>query len=548
MTPSLSLTGRQWVLRRDSPVAELIDVLAKERGLDDVVTGKPLKLSDPLRFPEAAKAVARIEQAINNKETIGIFGDYDADGITGCAQLVRYFRRHGVEPVVHLPHRATEGYGMKIQSLNALHAKGVKVLITVDTGIAATAEIAHAKALGMDVIVTDHHAAPQGRPDAYAVLHPLLPTPFPNQHLSGSGVALMLVRALEHGKPWAGIEQDIILAAIGTIGDLVPLTGENRGLVIHALRLLSKLPDSPLKDFADAVRGQSAQALTSTDIAFRIVPRINASGRIDHPIVALQALLDGGDSLEKLHALNTERQGITGKMVELAVSLIDPTQPFLCVASSEFHSGVVGLIAGALTERYGRPSLVAAVTGDICTASLRSIPQVNVAALLNMSGVRDLLITYGGHAQAAGCTFNIANLAAVQAALNACMREQGFTGDAMRPVLHIDATLPLTNVTIPFTESIQRLEPFGMGNDQPVFLLQSQSIEWVRTVGADGKHLQCRVGGKKAVGFGLGAHAESLTGKEWWDVACTLSISDWNDKREVQLLIKDIRGLQKQKE
>ena len=531
-------------MRRDA-VPDLIETLAKERGLEDVVTGKPLKLSDPLRFPEASKAVERIERAMTSGETIGIFGDYDADGITGVAQVVRFFRRHNVEPVVHLPHRATEGYGMKIESLNALHAKGVKVLITVDTGIAATAEIAHAKSLGMDVIVTDHHHAPDGRPDAYAVLHPLIPAPFPNPHLSGSGVALMLVRALEHGKPWPGIEQDIILAAIGTIGDLVPLTGENRGLVIHALRLLSKLPASPLKDFADQVRGQSAQALTSTDIAFRIVPRINASGRIDHPIVALQALLDGGDSLAKLHALNTERQGITGQMVEMAVARLDPTKPFLCVASPEFHSGVVGLIAGALSERFGRPSLVAAVSGDICTASLRSIPQVNVVELLNAPTVSPLLITYGGHAQAAGCTFHKDNFEALRAALNARMLELGLTGDAMRPVLHIDAALPLTSATLPFAESLQRLEPFGMGNDHPVFMLQGQSIEYIRTVGAEGKHLQCRVGGKKAVGFGLGAHAQSLAGIGWWDVAFTLGINEWNDKREVQLMIKDVRPMQK---
>ncbi len=538
----LSLSGKQWVMRRyEAP--DLVETLAKERGLDDVVTGKPLKLSDPFKFPEAAKAVTRIREAVSNKETIGIFGDYDADGITGVAQLVRYFRRHGVEPVVHLPHRANEGYGMKTASLDGLHAKGVKLLITVDTGIAAVAEIEHANALGMDVIVTDHHHAPHGRPPAFAVLHPSIPSEFPNPHLSGSGVALMLVRALEGGTKWVGIEQDIILAAIGTIGDLVPLTGENRALVIHALRLLQKLPDSPLKDFADQVRGQSAQALTSTDIAFRIVPRINASGRIDHPSVALHALLDGGEPLARLHALNTERQGITGQMVEQAVALVDPAKPFLCVASPEFHSGIVGLIAGNLTERFGRPSLVAAVAGDVCTASLRSIPQVNVAKLLGAPGVRELLITHGGHAQAAGCTFLHEHFAALDAALNKAMLDAGLTGDALRPVLHLDAVLPLSDVIPSFVESIHRLEPFGMGNEQPLFLVQGQSVEYIRTVGADGKHLQCRVGGKKAVAFGMGSHAQTLAASQWWDVACTLGINEWNGKREVQLMIKDIRTM-----
>lgn len=543
MSHPLSLTGRQWILRRQS-ADDIVNLLAQERGLTDVVTGKQLKLSDPQKFPQAEKAARRIRHAMETGETIGVFGDYDADGITGVAQLARFFNRHGVQPVVHLPHRTTEGYGLKKSSIDALHAKGVRVLITVDTGIAATAELQHAASIGMDVIVTDHHHAPAGMPPAHAVLHPLLPTPFPNPHLSGSGVALMLVRALEEGKPWVGMEQDIILAAIGTIGDLVPLTGENRSLVIHALRLLQKLPDCPLKDFAEHVRGQSAQALTSTDIAFRIVPRINASGRIDHPDVALQALLEGGDALEKLHVLNERRQGMTGAMVERAIALADLRQPFLCVASEEFHSGVVGLIAGALCERYGRPVLAASITDDVCTASLRSVPAVHVADMLHAEDVRTLLLTFGGHAQAAGCTFAYRQFDALQISLNERMRALGHTTDSLRPALHLDGELSAASVSLSFVDALRQLEPFGMGNDQPMFLLRGQSVDLVRTVGSDGKHIQCRVGGKKAVGFGLGAHADALKSQQCWDIACTVGVNEWNGRKEVQLIMKDIRALQ----
>ncbi len=541
---NLSLTNRHWLLS-DSANGDIVESLATQRGLADVLGNTPAKLSDPSRFPEMNRAVERIEHALAHKETIGIFGDYDADGITGAAQLVRFFRRHNVEPVVHLPHRSNEGYGLRSACLDELRAKGITLLITVDTGIAATKEVEHAAQIGMDVIVTDHHHAPNGRPPALAVIHPLIPTEFPNPNLSGSGVALMLVRALEHGKPWPGMEQDIILAAIGTIGDLVPLTGENRLLVSHALRLLQKLPDCPLKQFADEVRGTSSKVLNSTDIAFRVVPRINASGRIDHPNVALDALLHGGPSLAKLHELNVERQGMSARMIARAMELAKTDEPFVCVISEEFHPGIVGLVAGALTERFGRPSLAGAIHNGLCTASLRSIPEVHVTDLLSMPGVRESMLSFGGHAQAAGCTFNAGAFEHIARALSASMREAGHNLDTLSPRLRIDAELALTDVLPSFVESLQRLEPFGMGNAQPVFVLKGQSVEWVRTVGADNRHLQCRVGGKKAVGFGLGEHAATLAGKEWWDIACTLDMQEWNGKREVQMVIKDIRPMGK---
>ena len=530
-------------MKSDQSSGDIVHVLASERGLQDVLNGTVPKLSDPRHFPEMGRAVERIDRAVAEGETIGIFGDYDADGITGVAQIVRYFRRHGREPVVHLPHRGKEGYGMRKKSLDELRGKGVTLLITVDTGIAATTEIAHASGLGMDVIVTDHHHAPEGRPPAYAVIHPRIPAEFPNPHLSGSGVALLLVRALERGKRWDGIEQDIILASIGTIGDLVPLVGENRVLVSHALRLLAKLPPCPLKDFADQVRAGSAAALTSTDVAFRIVPRINASGRIDHPDIALKALLEGGDSLSQLHALNTQRQGMTAALCEKALAMIDLVQPFLCVMSEEFHPGIVGLIAGFLTERYGRPSLVAAVNGDTCVASLRSIPEVHVAEYLHAPEVLTHLLTCGGHAQAAGCSFLAGSFAGLQSALCTRMHENGVHLNDLRPTLNLDAEVSLDELTPTFALGLERLEPFGMGNAQPLFFLRGQTVEWMRAVGAEGKHLQCRIGGKKAVGFGLGSLLETLAKSQWWDIACTVGMTEWNGKREVQMIVKDVRAI-----
>lgn len=500
----------------------------------------PVVLSDPFLFPEMHEAVARIKSAIATRETIAIFGDYDADGITAALQLVRFFRRHGIEPLVHLPDRVAEGYGMKTKSIDALHAKGVTLLITVDTGISAHAEIAYSKAHGIDVIVTDHHRPQGGRPDAFAVIHPMIPQGFPNPDLAGSGVAFTLVRALEGGKPWPGIEEDVVLATIGTVGDLVPLTGENRLLVIKGLACATKLPPSPLKELIDAVQGK--KSLTSTDIAFRIVPRINATGRMAHPDIALHALLDGGDALEQLHRLNEGRQDLVAELMIVASGLVDPALPFLCVVSDRFTPGTVGLIASRLTEEYGRPTMAGSVSGDDVVASLRSVDGVDLFDCLTHPFVRPLLTTCGGHAMAAGCTFRRSAMSEIQSSLNALLDARGITVSTLVPTLHIDASIAHGDLSLAFAASLETLAPFGQGNEEPVFLLPKKKLTEVRTVGAENRHLQCRIGGIKGIGFGLGHLMQAIVSDADFDIACRVGINEWNGRREVQVFIEDIRG------
>lgn len=543
MPEPLSLTGKRWILRRaDSPGLSIVDVLKRERGILDI----PKKLSNPFLFPEMEKAVRRIERAIEKKETIGIFGDYDADGITGTAQLIRFFRRRGIEPVIHLPDRAKEGYGMKKTSVDTLHAKGVTLVITVDTGIAAHEEIAYAKSLGIDVIVTDHHRpsprsgeASAGRPLAYAVIHPLVPSEFPNKHLSGSGVAFTLVRALEHLEQWDGIDLDIALATIGTIGDLVPLTGENRVLVMHGLKFLSKLPDSPLKDLVDDIRGTGP--LTSGDIAFRLVPRINAAGRMAHPLVALTAILEGGAAIEELHRLNGDRQSLVEELHDVIVPLVNLSDAFLVVASDRMTPGTAGLLSSRLTECFGRPSLVAATVGDCAVASIRSVDGIDVVECLEHPSVRALLLTFGGHAQAAGCTFLTANTQRLRLALNAVLAEKGIYAVSMVPSLHLDAELHYQHIDLRLVRSLQELSPFGEGNDEPLFLLSSQSLSDLRVVGSDKSHLQAKISGIKSIGFRLGSLMDQIREDTPMDIACRIGLDTWNGREAAQIFIEDIR-------
>lgn len=536
MTEKLSLSGKRWTLKRNTSTPDIAGMLRMERGIIDEAQAK---LSDPFLFREMQRAVKRIEQAMKSGETVAIFGDYDADGITATAQLVRFFRRRKIEPVVHLPDRAKEGYGMKIISIDALKAKGVSLIITVDTGIAAHTEIAHANSLGIDVIITDHHRVQGKTPHAYAIIHPDVPSAFPNPHLSGSGVAFMLVRALEKEPSWDGIDIDIALAAIGTVGDLVPLTGENRLLVIHGLKFLQTLPPSPLKDFVDSVR--STGPLTATDIAYRIVPRINAAGRMAHPLVALEALLEGGEALEELHRLNGDRRSFVEELQEEIIPSITADDAFIVIASERITPGTAGLVAGRLSEKFGRPSIAAAIMGDMAVASVRSIPEIDLMECLEHPSVKKFLKTFGGHAQAAGCTFMASDTDALRLALNAVLLERGISSATLVPTLELDAALDHRHLTMAFARSLTSLAPFGTGNTEPMFLLSQQRLTDLRTVGADNSHLQAKVNGISAVGFRLGPCLTQLNSETSVDLVCRIGINSWNGRENVQLVIEDIR-------
>jgi single-stranded-DNA-specific exonuclease len=347
---------------------------------------------------------------------------------------------------------------------------------------------------------------------------------------------------LEHGAIWQGIDEDITLAAIGAIGDLVPLTGENRILVMHALRLLKKLPtSSALRHFFDQVRSQGRE-LTSTDIAFRVVPRINAGGRMADPRVAFDALLGDSKALDQLHTLNTARRDLVEELIEQAQALVRASDLFLFACSENFPAGVAGLLASSLSQQFGRPSLVGSIRADgSCTASLRSVPQVNIIEILHHPSVRPLLSNCGGHAQAAGCTFEFSNIDAIRRALNAAMAEQGMSPEDLIPTLHADGEIQSGHVTVGIGKQLQSLEPFGQGNDQPLFLLRSQAIDNLRAVGSDSRHLQCRIEGTKAIGFGLAKLLQTIDSSHGCDVLCSIGINEWNGREEVQLVIRDIR-------
>ncbi len=563
LSDHLSLSGRRWNVQQSKfpagghfDPALLIAQLLRERNL----SLEEQLLPSPDVFPDMSSAVGRIEKAIAREEPIGIFGDYDCDGITAVAQLCRFFGRRGIDPLVRLPHRVRDGYGLSESIVRDCIDAGLTLLITADTGITAAKHIAKLQEYGIDVIVTDHHALPAELPEARALLHPALASDFPQPYPSGAGVVFHLLRALERDV-WEGREVDEALAMIGTVADLVPLHGGNRTLVVRGLCSLAALRDGPLARLRDEVKSGDAP-LTSTDIAFRLAPRINAAGRMDDPTVALTALLRGGESIALLSRLNGERQRATEDLMKkLLLEVEGNDSPFLVAVSEHYHPGIIGLLAGKLCENTGRPALVAYTDGTLCTGSLRSPRTYDVTAgLVRVASAAKschpelaclgrrvgriegqgspLLMSFGGHAQAAGCSFALTGLEELKRTLSADVSSH-VPKDSLRPTLEIDAALDPRDISPRFAEQLRRLEPFGQGNPEPLFLLEHVTIMDPRCVGRENRHFQARVGGVKAVGFGLGQFLEHCAHP--LDLACRLGENAWNGRRELQLFIEDMR-------
>src|SRR3989338_465729 len=537
MLQTLSLRGKKWQARHGSvldqlPVTDASTVrrtLTLSRGLLE----SGFTIPSP---PDLARAVERIRHAVATRESVGIFGDYDCDGITAAAQMVRYFERKGMTPTVRLPHRVHDGYGLSERIAEEWIAQGIKLLITVDTGISAIEPIRMLQIKGIDVIVVDHHHVPAEVPPAFALLHPALTPGFPLPHPSGAGMAFLLLNALENGA-WEDMHGDRALAMMGTVGDLVELRGVNRAIVQRGLLSFQSMQEGPLAALRDSVG--STAALTSTDIAFRIAPRLNAAGRMDDPTLALNAILRGGAYIERLHQLNRARQEITETLVLRVTEEMQRDAPLMASASAEYPHGIIGLIAGSLTESTGRPSIVAAIDGEYATGSLRSPACYHVTE--GLSKVSDLLESFGGHAQAAGCSFRVNRWKELTKRLSEDIAAHVPMRDLV-PSIDIDARIETSAISLAFVDALDALQPFGQGNPEPRFLLQNIQATALRRVGTDGAHLQARIAGHKAVGFRMGSLFDQLSCP--LDIVCRIGVDNWNGKRGVQVFVEDARRIE----
>lgn len=476
-------------------------MLMNIRGLDDAAhlrefLGEGEPLSDPFLLKDMDKAAARITRAVDNMEKIAVYGDYDADGVTSTAMLYSYLETRGADVIFYIPQREGEGYGMNIGAVEYLKEQGVSLIVTVDNGISSVQEVARANELGIDVVVTDHHRPQEILPDAVAVVDAYRPDDTsPYKHFSGVGIAFKLLMALEDG---AGDVEDLLeaysdLAAIGTIGDIVPLTGENRTLIRAGLERLSQ-SDRPGVQALLENAGIAGKALTSTNVAFTLVPRINATGRMGAPERAVRLLISGYEEeaevlSEEICADNEERRRVEAEIAEAAFADIEAKgymkDRVVVVDGENWHHGVIGIVASRVTERCGKPCMIISRGETEAKGSGRSIEGFSLFEAICACG--DLLIKFGGHPMAAGITLKPESIEAFRKRINQYAAEH-FPQMPTQTVT-LDCKLNPAALSVSMAQSLTQLEPFGNGNPQPVFGLFNMELSNVTPVGGGG-HLR----------------------------------------------------------
>ena len=513
----------------------------------------PNLLHDPFLLRDMEKAVERISRAIREQETVAVYGDYDVDGITATCLLTQFLRTLGGQVVSYIPDRTEEGYGLNNHAIDALARQGVTLIVTVDCGITAAQEVEYARALGVDVVITDHHQCKEVLPQAVAVVDPRRPDcsyPFPD--LAGVGVALKLALALTAPAQRPQVLLDYgELAAIGTVADVMLLQGENRALVHLGLERLADCSRPGLQALLREAGCPRGQVPTTVTIGYGLAPRINAAGRMEQAGTALELLLTqdpqrGQELAQELCQLNRLRQAIELEIFQHCDQLLTHTPalsaPVIVLAGEGWHQGVIGIVASRLAEKYACPAFMISLDGDKGKGSCRSFGGFNLFGALERCA--PLLDSYGGHELAAGFSIRRDNIPAFRAAL--CQLVEEFAGhQPMESSLDVDCEIPHCSLlSTQDVESLSLLEPFGSGNPKPVFLLRSVCVLSHTDVGG-GRHLKLKLRrdgvAMDAIFFSANTAACGIENGQRLDIAFTLQINQFRGNRTVQLQLCDLR-------
>lgn len=511
-------------------------------------------VSDPDLLTGMTQAVKRVLQAIDSHELVAVYGDYDVDGVTATALLTEVLRAYGGNVRAYIPNRFDEGYGVNIEALDLLAAEGVRLIITVDCGIRSLREAEHAREIGLELIITDHHHPQDEVPQALAVICPKQPDDaYPDKNLAGVGVAYKLVEALFAARPLDGRrpQEWLDLVALGTVADIVPLRGENRGLVIGGLRELRRGSRPGLASLARAA-GVNLSKITGGDIGFMLGPRLNAAGRLESALQAYDLLVapdleSAGLLAQKLDDQNRQRQALTSKLQQLAETLFseeDLSGHLLFAAHRDFNSGVVGLVASRLAESYYRPAIVAQIGDEYTRASCRSIPEFHITAALDACS--SLMEHHGGHAMAAGFTIRNEHIGELKRRLQDIAREQLQDVD-LRPVLRADMEIQFSDLKPnEMFSNLDPLQPTGMGNPEAAFVARGLRVTQARQIGSDGSHLRLTLSDGwvsfDGVAFRQGYWITQLPARV--DILFTYERNTYQGVERVQLNIKDIKASQ----
>ncbi len=522
---------------------------------------------DPYRLADMDQAVDRIARAIRTGETIVIYGDFDADGVTATVLLTEALRAMADDRrliVPYIPDRVDEGYGLNLEALTTLRQKGANLVISVDCGIRSPVEAAHAQAIGLDMIITDHHSLGRALPPAVAVINPKrTDSDYPERMLAGVGIAFKLAQALRQALPErvTGDESNLLdLVAIGTVADLAPLLGENRKLVAEGLAVLNEVRRPGIAALMK-VSSLHPRQMTAESIGFALGPRINAAGRLAKAYDAARLLIASNahtaeEQAKLLDELNRKRQTLTRQLSAHAEQMVDPTAPIIIARDPAFKSGIVGLVASRLAEKNYRPAIIMEQGPTESRGSCRSIPEFHITHALDE--VADLLVRHGGHAQAAGFTILNEDVAEFIERMTAIAGDR-LAGQDLRPALAVDAELPLSEVDWALQGTLEQLEPTGYQNPSPLLLGRGVEVISHRPVGADGSHLQLQVVDARQNGTnGNGRYGARPTQAfpaipfrqgDWGaalpktiDIAYRIGVNRWQGNTSLQLVIEDIRA------
>ena len=554
------------------------------RGYKDVASAKKFLymesevLSDPMKMADMNLAVERILKAIKNREKITIYGDYDVDGVTSVCTLYLYLKSRGADVDYYIPNRIGEGYGVSVTAINALAEKGTKLIITVDTGITADAEVEFAKSIGVDFVVTDHHECRQVLPNACAVVNPHRPDcPSEFKELAGVGVVFKLLCAYEQhatGKKASAAALAVIseyadLVAIGTIADVMPIKEENRLIVSYGLRMIENTERVGLSAIIEAASGKNdiqrsanrkkRPKITSSYIGYTLAPRINAAGRIKTASMAVELFLseDYGYAYkiaEQLCEANKERQSEENKIMQEAYRKIEENgydnMNVIVLDADNWHHGVIGIVASRITEKYGRPSILVSFEGndsdkpdkaDAGKGSGRSIKGMNLVDALCYC--KDELIKFGGHELAAGLSVERGKLDAFRQKINE-YAEKTLTEENMVPTVDADLEISLSEANIDLADGLRILEPYGVGNPVPNFVIRSVTVTEISSV-SEGKHTRFSFSDGKSfvcgMFFSCPPSSLGLYVGDQVDVLFNIDVNEWAGRRNAQLIIRDIK-------
>jgi single-stranded-DNA-specific exonuclease len=512
-------------------------------------------LPDPFRLKGMTSAVDRLQLALQKDQLIVIHGDYDVDGISACALLVTVLRQLGGRVDYHIPLRMEDGYGLSAQALTAARQAGAAVVVSVDCGVTALEEAEVARQIGLDLIITDHHQPKSILPNALAIINPHQPgCDFPAEQLSGVGVAFFLAAGLrkrlrddgffvDRSEP--DLRRQLDLVALGTVADLVPLEGVNRILVRAGLEQLQTTSRSGLQALK---RVAAVEQATSGSVGFRLAPRLNAAGRLDDARLAVELLLTGDSVFAQASALqldqvNQQRQQLERQIFAEAVARVEAMGSLadrysLVLADAAWHQGVIGIVASRLVERFHRPVVLIALEGGQGKGSARSIKGFHLFQGLQQCA--EALSAFGGHEYAAGLSLSTGQFDDFTQAFEAAARRQLVPEALIRSRIY-DQEILLENMTERLAHELERMNPFGAGNPEPVFLATGLSAQQLKRVGKDHLRLQCRQGGYSmpAIAFGMAERSEIFSAP--FDILFNLSFNEWQGRRTLQLRIRDVR-------